>query len=182
MEFEKLELTHNLKTARHSWVAVWKLYSALSWNYTVTDPGMVGACRDCRTAETRPLPLFWKSIFRSFTCFSLLITRRKKKTFNLIPQNVAWMKEGGEEGHEGQREGQELHNKMCSHNLDLETTTQTFMLHARPSPLCASASVKHSPHCPYFAPEISLRLLCAHASSYDYMPFCCHMSACVINQ
>jgi hypothetical protein len=56
------------------------------------------------------------------------------------------MKEGGEEGHEGQREGQELNNRMCSHNLDLETTTQTFMLHARPSPQCPWVSVKRSPH------------------------------------
>ena len=29
-----------------------------------------------------------------------------------------------------------------------------------------------------FAPQISLRFLCAHASSYDCMPFCSHMSAC----
>jgi hypothetical protein len=29
-----------------------------------------------------------------------------------------------------------------------------------------------------FAPEISLRLLCVRASSYDCMPFCSHMSAC----
>jgi hypothetical protein len=42
-------------------------------------------------------------------------------------------KEGGEEGHEGHREGQELNNRMCSHNLHLETTTQTFMLHAHPA-------------------------------------------------
>jgi hypothetical protein len=35
-----------------------------------------------------------------------------------------------------EREGQELNNRMCSHNLDLETTKQTFMLHARPSPIC----------------------------------------------
>jgi hypothetical protein len=54
------------------------------------------------------------------------------------------LKEGGEEGHEGQREDQELNNRMCSHNLDLETTRQTSMLQARPCPLCASASVKRS--------------------------------------
>ncbi len=40
----------------------------------------------------------------------------------------------------------EFNNRKCSHNLDLETTTHTFMLHARPSPLCPRASVKRSPH------------------------------------
>jgi hypothetical protein len=45
------------------------------------------------------------------------------------------------EGRAGRRKGrkredQELNNRMCSHNLDWETTTQTFMLHARPIPVC----------------------------------------------
>ena len=53
-------------------------------------------------------------------------------------------RKGGEDGHEGQREGQEFNNRVCASNLDLETTTQTFMLRSRPSPLCDSASVKHS--------------------------------------
>ncbi len=70
----------------------------------------------------------------------------------------------------------------CIHNLDLETTTQTFMLHARPSPLCASASARRTGRATIlkkrFAPEISLGFWCAHASSYDCMPFCPHMSAC----
>jgi hypothetical protein len=55
--------------------------------------------------------------------------------------------EEGEEGHEGQREGQELNSRICSHNLDLETTWETFMFYGRPSPLCPCASVKRSSHC-----------------------------------
>ena len=47
-------------------------------------------------------------------------------------------KEGGEDGQGGQRQGQEFNS------LDLETTTQTFMLRGRPSPLCVSSSVKNS--------------------------------------
>ncbi len=35
-------------------------------------------------------------------------------------------------------------SRIFFHNLDLETTTQTFMLRARPSPLCDSASVTRS--------------------------------------
>jgi hypothetical protein len=79
------------------------------------------------------------------------------------------------------REGQEFNNRICSHNLDLETTTQTFMLHVRPIPLCPwypwnnAALVLRSP-------EISLRFLCAHASSYDCVPFCSHMFACGMHQ
>ena len=46
--------------------------------------------------------------------------------------------------HEGQRESQELNNRMCSHNLGLETTTQTFMFHVRPNPICDWTSVKRS--------------------------------------
>jgi hypothetical protein len=63
-------------------------------------------------------------------------TRRKKKTPTLYWTRPSDMKccvkedrkKGGEEGHEGQWEDQELNNRMCSHNLDLEKTTQTFML------------------------------------------------------
>jgi hypothetical protein len=114
---------------------------------------------------------FWKSIFRSFTCFSLSIWMGKGQKnwtpgtcpgagqskcllwgrgtyvdlFNferlLFLQNVVWRKEGGEEG-----QSQELNNRMCSHNLGLETTTHTFMLHARPIPLCTWTFVKRSPH------------------------------------
>jgi hypothetical protein len=58
--------------------------------------------------------------------------------FQRVPRtrNVAWRKEAGEGGHEGQRGGQELDDRMCSHNLDSETPTQTFMFHSRPIPLC----------------------------------------------
>jgi hypothetical protein len=87
-------------------------------------------------------PLFRKSIFRSFTCFSLLILyERGKKTFNFerVP-----------------RKGQDLNNRMCSHNLDSETTTQTFMLYARPSPLCRVVVCPCDPwklkkHSPYWS-------------------------------
>jgi hypothetical protein len=36
------------------------------------------------------------------------------------------------------------YNRICSHNVDLETTTHTFMLHAHPSPRCPWSSVKRS--------------------------------------
>ena len=39
------------------------------------------------------------------------------------------------------RQGQELNNRICCRNVELETTAQTFMLRARPSPLCDLVSV-----------------------------------------
>jgi hypothetical protein len=59
---------------------------------------------------------------------------------------------------------------------------------ARPSPLCpwhpwkdrhTGRTTSPKKRC---APEISLRFLCAHVSSYDCMPFCPHMSACGMHQ
>jgi hypothetical protein len=55
-------------------------------------------------------------------------------------------KDGKKDKSGGQREGHELNNRIFSHNLDFETTSQTFMLLASPSPLCPFASVKRSPH------------------------------------
>ena len=77
------------------------------------------------------LSTFRKTVFRTFTGFSLLILYEKEKKQHFFwtspsDRNVAWRKEWGETGHEGQREDQELNNRMCSHNLDLETTTQSF--------------------------------------------------------
>jgi hypothetical protein len=46
----------------------------------------------------------------------------------------------------GQREGQELDNRMCFHYIMSEPRAQTFMLHARPNPLCAAERVKLPPH------------------------------------
>jgi hypothetical protein len=43
---------------------------------------------------------------------------------------------------EGQREGQELDNRMCCHHVKSEPRTQTFTLHTRPSSLCAEEYVK----------------------------------------
>jgi hypothetical protein len=40
-------------------------------------------------------------------------------------------------GHEGEREGQDLNNRTCLHNVELCIRAQTFMLQERPSPLCA---------------------------------------------
>ena len=57
---------------------------------------------------------------------------------------VGWKGGSRETGTRRHREGQELNNRMCFRNLDLETTAQTFMLRAHSSPLCASASVKRS--------------------------------------
>ena len=64
----------------------------------------------------------------------------------------------------------ESNNRICGHNLDLETTTQTFMLRVRSIPLCVSASVKHSS--PWSCDESK------HTSSYYCMSFCSHMSGC----
>jgi hypothetical protein len=47
---------------------------------------------------------------------------------------------------EGQREGQDLDNRMCFHYIMSEPRAQTFMLHARPSALCAAERVKLPPH------------------------------------
>jgi hypothetical protein len=75
----KIILCTLLKTARHSWVAVWKLYSALSWNYHRNYTLGKMLWQVGRTTENATSSTFWKSIFRSFTCFSLLKREGKKK-------------------------------------------------------------------------------------------------------
>jgi hypothetical protein len=47
---------------------------------------------------------------------------------------------------EGQREGQELDNRMCCHHIKSEPRTQTFLLYARPHPLCVEEWGKLPPH------------------------------------
>ncbi len=47
---------------------------------------------------------------------------------------------------EGQREGQELDDRMCFHHIKSESRTQTFKLHAHPIPLCAADYVKLQSH------------------------------------
>jgi hypothetical protein len=77
-----------------------------------------------------------------------------------------------------QREVQELNRRIGFHNLDWETTTQTFMLHTRPNPLCDSTSVKQSS--PWSSDESkkvffsrrSLFVFCVRTSSYDSLTFC----------
>ena len=77
----------------------------------------------------------------------------------------------------------------CCHNIDLEARAQTFMLHSRLSPLCASASVKRSPHwsCDesqktLCSADLASFLVCARKFIYDCMPFCSHMSVCDIHE
>ena len=113
-------------------------------------------------------------------CFKLYTKR-------LVPSrtNVVW-KEGSRARGTVRRPGVKQQNVLSQLDLDLETTTQTFMLRARPSPLCDSASVKRSP--PWWCDESKKALfsgdlasfLCAHASSYECMSFCSHMSSCRI--
>jgi hypothetical protein len=110
-----------------------------------------------RTPGKCVLFTFFENIFLgallAFLWLNLYEKRREKNklvyfVFERVPRprNVARRKEGGEDGHEGQREGQELNNRMCSDNLNLETTTQTFMLQVRPIPLCPWHPWKRSPH------------------------------------
>ena len=48
--------------------------------------------------------------------------------------------------HEREREDQEFKNRLCSHNIESEPRTQTFMLYAHPSPLCPSQWPKLPSH------------------------------------
>jgi hypothetical protein len=64
-----------------------------------------------------------------------------------------------------------------------------FHVPCTPNPAMSLASVKRIRHTgrvtspkKRVSPEISLRFLCAHASSYDCMPFWSHMSACDMHQ
>ncbi len=84
---------------------------------------------------------------------------------------------------EGQREGQELDNRMCFHHVKSEPRTQTFTLHSRPSRYvsrttqnCSRAGRPTSPK-RRFCPSISLHFLCAHGSSYVHVSFCSYLSS-----
>ena len=63
-----------------------------------------------------------------------------------------------------------------------------FDIACTPNPTMSLVSVKRSPHwsCDESIKasfsEISLRFLCAHGSSYDWMPFCSCMSACGMHE
>jgi hypothetical protein len=106
--------------------------------------------------------------------------KKKKSVCRMLPR-----KDGSRRrGHEGEREGQDLNNRTCCHNVELCIRAQTFMLRKRPIPLCAWAardarriacgtSLKRC-----FSPATSLRFLCAHASSCYCNLLCSHMSAC----
>ncbi len=48
--------------------------------------------------------------------------------------------------HERDRKDQEFKNRLCSHNIESESRTQTFMLYAHPSPLCPSQWPKLPSH------------------------------------
>ena len=61
--------------------------------------------------------------------------------------NALWKQGWTGLSHEGQREGQELDNRMCCHHIKSEPRAKTFMLHARPRPLCVTEWVKLPPHC-----------------------------------
>jgi NAD(P)-dependent dehydrogenase (short-subunit alcohol dehydrogenase family) len=59
--------------------------------------------------------------------------KKKKSVCRMLPR-----KDGSRRrGHEGEREGQDLNNRTCCHNVDLCIRAQTFMLRTRPSPPCA---------------------------------------------
>ena len=78
---------------------------------------------------------FWKH-FIFTTCWSLSALRR----------NAARKQGSRGRAHEEQREVQELDNRMCCRHIKSEPRTQTFRLHARPSPLSVAEWVKLPPH------------------------------------
>ena len=93
-----------------------------------------GECRTRRTTEKCVLFLRFENLFLGgLLAFRYSVVLRRIKHFFqfwTFPRFFRW-------------EGQELRNRMCCHNLDLETTTQTFMLRVRPSPIRVSSSVEH---------------------------------------
>jgi len=63
-----------------------------------------------------------------------------------LRRNALWKQGRTGLSQEGQREGQELDIRMCCHHIKSEPRTKTFMLHARPRPLCVAQWVKLPPH------------------------------------
>jgi hypothetical protein len=108
-----------------------------------TQPNLFGALTlkaiDAHGAE-QSVPISEAAITVKTKVASGGVTVAVLKNGKIIP------KEGGVATVEAvvRRDGREFKSRMFCHNLDLETTTQTFMLRARPSPLCDSASVKRS--------------------------------------
>jgi len=90
----------------------------------------------------------WSKIsrFKSFVFNSLWFVIIEILCFLQRRRNVAWKQWRRGWSQKGQREGQELDNRMCWHHIKSEPRAQTFMLHARPSPLCVSEWVKLPPH------------------------------------
>ncbi len=70
---------------------------------------------------------------------------------------------------EGQREGQELDIRMCCHHIKSEPRTKTFMLHARPHPLCVAQWVKLPPHWRCDDPQKAI--LSGYLSPCSFAPF-----------
>ena len=63
-----------------------------------------------------------------------------------LRRNALWKQGRTGLSQEGQREGQELDIRMCCPHIKSEPRTKTFMLHARPRPLCVAQWVKLPPH------------------------------------
>ena len=55
-----------------------------------------------------------------------------------LRRNAVWKQGRTGLSQEGQWEGQELDIRMCCHHIKSEPRTKTFMLHARPRPLCVT--------------------------------------------
>jgi hypothetical protein len=76
--------------------------------------------------------------------FAQFVREGGKKTRNIsfFERVLEMLREGRKEGKKDMKDSEEARSqtkRLCSHNshnLDLETTTQTFMLQARPIPLC----------------------------------------------
>ncbi len=100
------------------------------------------------------LYIFWKSIFRSFTCFSLLIcTRRGKKNstchfFNAYPWPKCFCVKEGRRGRRtwrtARRPGVQQQNMFSQPRFGDNNTV--FHVACTPKPAMSLASVKRSPH------------------------------------
>ena len=96
----------------------------------------------------------WNGFFRKLT--NHLVFDIEQSTFHDIKRNLllfekrtkcgVWKQGRRGWSHEREREDQELKNRLCSHNIESEPRTQTFMLYAHPSPLCPSQWPKLPSH------------------------------------
>jgi hypothetical protein len=145
-------------------------------------------CQPDRTPEKCVLfPFFWKSIFRSFTWFSFINLHEKGETRTLDPK--CYVKEGrrGRRTWRTVRRTGVKQQNVFSQPRFVDNNTD-FHVASTPKPTMSLSSVRRSrtgrETSPKrrVSPEISLRFLCAHASSYDCMHFCSRMSSCDIPQ